>query len=358
MLTLDPMIAKRYDAFWERGAVDRFLTYLAVGKNPSKPRREAGMSDAEYIRHKWEDMEVRIETSRLHCTTNNYYLDAFPRQFINFGPGSLAASIGGNYRFALDTVWFDRDPIITDWENAPTLAFDPESDLWKKTLTLSDGILAGGFAHTSIADIGGTLDVVASLRGTEDLLYDLYDYPEEVKKTSARVNELWKEAYTALVDRMAPYQEGTSSWMPVWCRGRYAPLQCDFSVNISPDMFREFVLPDLVDLTEFLDHSIYHMDGLGEIPHLDHILSIPRLDAIQWTPGAGVGDPGDERWIEMYQKIQAAGKGLVLFVGKPEMVEPLIKSLSPNGVFLSVGGCDDYVAKKVEEMIVSYGLGK
>ncbi len=358
MLTLDPMISKRYDAFWQRGAVDRFLTYLAVGKHPSKPRRTANMSDAEYIRLKWDDIDFRTELSNKHCSTNIYFLDAFPRQFINFGPGSLAASIGGNYRFDLDTVWFDRNPIITDWENPPTLAFDPESDLWQKTVAFTDKILESGISHASFADLGGTLDIVASLRGTENLLYDLYDYPEEVKKAAHTVNVLWKQAFTLLENRMAPYQEGTSSWMPLWCRERYAPLQCDFSVNISPDMFKEFVLPDLIDLTEFLDHSVYHMDGIGEIPHLDHILSIPRLDAIQWTPGAGVGDPGDERWFEMYEKIQAAGKGLVLFVGRPELVEPIIRRLSPNGVFLSVGGCDEYAAKEMAAMIEGYGLGK
>ena len=358
MLTLDPMIARRYDAFWARGAVDRFLTYLAVGSKPSKPPRLPGMSDAEYIKRKWDDIDLRIKVSNEHNATNRFYLDSFPRQFINFGPGSLAPTIGGNYRFALDTVWFDRDPVVTDWEHPPTLAFDPEESLWKKTLAFTDGILKSGIAHTSVSDLGGTLDIVASLRGTENLLYDLYDYPDEIKAASRRVTELWKHAYTLLTDRMRPYQEGTSSWMPVWCRERYSPLQCDVSVMLSPDMFREFVIPDLVDLTEFLDHSIYHMDGIGEIPHLDHLLSIPRLDAIQWTPGAGIGDPGDECWFEMYQKIQAAGKGLVLFVGRPELVEPLIRALKPDGVFLSIGGCDDYAAKEIEKMIVSHGLGK
>ena len=358
MFTIDPSVAAHYDAFWQRDCIDRFLVYLAVGKHPSKPPRPAGASDEEYINLKWNDLDYRTQVSDLHHSTNTYYLDGFPVQFINFGPGSLAASIGGNYQLALNTVWFDRNPIITDWDNPPTLEFDPESDLWKKTVALTDRILQSGLAHTSVADLGGTMDILASLRGTENLLYDMYDYPEEVKAATKRINALWKHAYTLSVNRTAPYQEGTSSWMPVWCRQRYSPLQCDFSAMLSPDMFEEFVLPDLIDLTEFLDHSIYHMDGIGEIPHLDHLLSIPRLDAIQWTPGAGIGDPGDERWFEMYQRIQAAGKGLVLFVGKPDLVEPLIKSISPKGVFLSVGGCDHAASKEMENMIKSYGLGR
>ena len=358
MFTLLPEIAKRYDAFWQRSAIDRFLTYIAVGKHPSKPRRAEGMSDEDYIKLKWDNLDARAETSIKHCSTNNYYLDAFPREFINFGPGSLSASIGGSYRFALNTVWFDHAPIIEDWEDPPTLSFDTESELWKKTVDYTNKILAGGVAHASVADLGGVMDIVASLRGTQRLLFDLYDYPEQVKQTAKKVTALWKQAYAQSVALTAPYQEGTGSWMPIWCRERYFPLQCDFSAMLSPDMFEEFVLPDLIDLTEYLDHSIYHLDGPGEIPHLDHLLSIPRLDAIQWTPGASNGDPADERWFEMFQRIQAAGKGLVLFVGRPELVEPLIKSISPNGVFLSVGGCDDAAAKEISHMIESYGLGK
>ena len=124
---------------------------------------------------------------------------------------------------------------------------------------------------------------------------------------------------------------------------------------LSNDMFKEFVLSDLLELTEFLEKSIYHMDGPGEIPHLDHLLSIPRLNAIQWTAGAGAPDVTDVCWFEMYDKIQAAGKSLVLFVEKPEQMEQLVKHLSPRGVFLSVYPKDDYDAQKISEMIEKLG---
>ena len=50
--------------------------------------------------------------------------------------------------------------------------------------------------YASITDIGGTVDVVASLRGTQELLFDLYDYPEEVKAMTREVGACWKQAYT------------------------------------------------------------------------------------------------------------------------------------------------------------------
>ena len=48
---------------------------------------------------------------------------------------------------------------------------------------------------TSITDIGGTYDILAALRGTQNLLMDLYDSPMEVKKAVHSMQVLWKEYY-------------------------------------------------------------------------------------------------------------------------------------------------------------------
>ena len=48
-------------------------------------------------------------------------------------------------------------------------------------------------------DIGGELDVVASLVGTERLLYSLMDEPEEVARLCREVHAVWQKAYSAPV---------------------------------------------------------------------------------------------------------------------------------------------------------------
>jgi len=54
-----------------------------------------------------------------------------------------------------------------------------------------------------------------------------------------------------------------------------------------PDMFGEFMVPILTEMTERVNYCMYHWDGPSAIPHHDHLLSIPRLSMLQWTPGAG-----------------------------------------------------------------------
>jgi 5-methyltetrahydrofolate--homocysteine methyltransferase len=105
---------------------------------------------------------------------------------------------------------------------------------------------------------------------------------------------------------------------------------------ISPGDFERFVLPSLNRTAGHLDHSIYHWDGPGQIAHLDHLLSMPHLDGIQWVPGDGSAPVWDEKWFPLYEKIQAAGKILVLhgFYTVEDALK-VIKNFSPKGLWMS-----------------------
>ena len=117
-----------------------------------------------------------------------------------------------------------------------------------------------------------------------------------------------------LANKLIEAQGGMTSWIPLWSDQIFFPLQCDYSAMISPQMFGEFVLPDLKEQTEYMDRSIYHLDGAGEFPHLEQILSLPRLNALQWAPGAGKPGGGDPCWFDFYRKVQAAGKSLLITI--------------------------------------------
>jgi hypothetical protein len=333
---------KRYDAFWQNEAVDRCLLYLTTTKGEWEPEPD------DYY-EKWMDIPARIDR---HCSwigRTTFLADAFPSAFINFGPGALSACIGGGFEPAANTIWFDRDPILTDWDLSK-IGFQPEGEMWRAITEMTDQYLARNKAVVSVSDLGGTLDILASLRGSETLLYDLFDEPEKVKQAVELIEPLWEQAYDMSVNKLLKAQGAMTSWMPIWCRDRYYPLQCDFCAMISPAMFGEFVLPNLRRQTEFLDHAIYHLDGPGEVPHLDQLLSLPRLTAIQWTAGAGNANVIDPQWIEMYQKILGAGKGLVLLeadLSNPERLEYLLSKIPTRGLYI----CGDCTTEQAEECV-------
>ena len=266
--------------------------------------------------------------------------DAFFSEFINFGPGCMAAMLGSGYVLTWDSVWFGEDAKFLDsWGNLNEIKLLEDSPMYRlvEEMTVYYGERNNGEYQVSITDLGGNLDILASLRGTMNLLTDLHDYPDEVIRAAEMIDEMWTGLFARHREILKKYQHGHTTWLGPWCETSYYPLQSDFAAMISPDDFEKFVMPSLTRTTEFLDHSIFHLDGIGQIPHLDYLLSMPRLDGIQWVPGAGKAPTWDESWFSIYEKIQAAGKSIVLHdFSLAEQVVNICKRLSPKGLWLRV----------------------
>jgi len=154
-----------------------------------------------------------------------------------------------------------------------------------------------------------------------------------VKQLLARVEADYFKMYDRFYKKLRAAGQPITSWLPLLADGKYYIPSNDFSIMISQRMYEEFFLPGLIRECQYLDRSIYHLDGPGALRHLDSILAIPELDALQWVFGAG--NEGFERWVWVYQKAQAAGKGIQVTCTLEE-VEQVMQVLSPRGLFLDV----------------------
>ncbi len=161
-------------------------------------------------------------------------------------------------------------------------------------------------------DMGGVMDILASFRTTGQLLYDLYDCPDEVTRCCRDITQAWLSYYDEAYKIAKATGRGTSFWAPMLCKGRGYMLQCDFSAMISPEMFEKFALDDLTKLCNNLDHAFYHLDGPGAVRHLDMLLSIKSLKGIQWVPGSGC--PGHSNWLPLLKRIRDGGKLCQIYV--------------------------------------------
>lgn len=344
----------QHEAFWQGGAIDRCCFYLTAPKKGAPAKEEP----ADLIQQ-WEDIPWRTAMEKKAVENTLYLGDAIPSVFLNYGPGCLASMIGGSHKWAPHTVWFENEPFfVADWENPPEPRLDKQSAMYQMVETYTKALLEKGkdTFYTSITDIGGTYDIIASLRGTQNLLMDLYEYPEEVKVFAAKVASLWKEYFWSQANLLLEQQGAMTSWMPIYSEKPYYPLQCDFCAMISPEMFGEFIMPDLSYHLEYLPRSVYHLDGPGELVHLDHLLSLKNLTAIQWVPGDGAPDITDPCWYPYYERIQKAGKSLVFLGADPVGVENLLRHISTKGLFLLCNAKDEEEAKELLKIVDGYGV--
>jgi 5-methyltetrahydrofolate--homocysteine methyltransferase len=163
-----------------------------------------------------------------------------------------------------------------------------------------------GKVLVTMPDLGGNLDILQTFLTAQQLLLELYDNPEEVQRLIVREHALWHRCYEEINSVLQPVNPGYSDWSCIYSDLPTYILQCDFCYMIGPDMFREFVKPEMEATCARLPRSFYHLDGIGQLPHLDDILSIDNLDGVQWICGAGHGP--EEAWPDVRRKIGDSGK--------------------------------------------------
>ena len=297
---------------------------------------------------KWKDMEDKyqnpqriVDRYRYFCETHAFLGESFPNLNIDFGPGSLASYLGSEIGFKEDTVWFNK--CLDSWDGVPKLTFDPENKWFKKHLQLAKDCqaLAGDDFYVDMPDLMENIDVLASLRGAQDILFDLLDEPEMIGERIQEVTDIYYEYYDRFYDIIKDEEGGNAyTVFQIWGPGRTVKLQCDFSAMMSPEDFRKYIQPSLRSQSENVDHVLYHLDGPAAIKHMDALMEIEGIDALQWTSGDAGPDGTLPDWDVIYDKAIAAGKSIWVKVYSGEFedwirnVDRIVNKYGSHSLFL------------------------
>lgn len=323
-------VKERYEAFWNRDCIDRPMLIVHANKTKGVER------DYEHKKvdpvTKWTDINYILDEKERMFENTYFAAEALPTYIPDLGPGILAAFLGAEPNFQQDTVWFNE--IIEDWETYKPY-FNEENQWWKKIISMTEIALerAKGKYLVGFTDFHGAGDNISNMRGPQNFCIDFYEYPDEIKETVKYITDMLIKCSKVTSDMILKQQEGTTTWMGVWARGRHDVVQADIGALIGPNMFEEFFREEFEKYIDTLDRSIFHVDGPDMIKHIDMLLEIPKLDAIQWVPGDG--QPEAIAWIPMLKKIQEKGKSLYVY-SSSKNVEGLLKELSPKGLCINV----------------------
>ncbi len=300
---------------WWNHELGRPLMQITLsGRDPGRPRPDIPFRVFTSYYDDSVSAEQIVENWDWGLSTQVFMGDAFPGIWPNFGPGVIAALLGcelQNGRVTAPTVWFhpetvepiDEISFSIDWENQ---WFERIRDIMAAAMARWQGQVQVG-----MTDLGGSLDILSSFRPSENLLFDLVDYPESVEKLTWDAHDKWWQYFEEFDRILQPLNQGYTAWTPIFSDVPYYMLQCDLCYMIGPEMFDRFVKPELTASCRRLGNAFYHLDGRGQLPHLDSLLSIDELAGVQWVPGDG--SPGITEWPEVYQKIKDAGKLIQIF---------------------------------------------
>lgn len=335
--------------YWAKEAWRRPLVVASVLKEGVQAPPWGRVGELRYrrpVEGRWEEHLADVEEI---FSKTEYLAEATPFLSPDFGPDQFGAFVAGSeLKFSEGsggTNWID--PVVESWEGFEA-KIDEGGKVWRGVQEYARFLAkrAQGKFLAGVCDLHSNMDALSALRGPERLCMDIMDCPELLDRAMEGVRRLYRPVYEALREASGLDGEtGGTGWIPFWCAGRFAVIQCDFMCMIGPDAFDRFVRPALEEEAAFLDHCIFHLDGPGALKHLDGVLSIGDIDAVQWVPGDGQRPMRE--WLDVLKRVQAAGKGLQIYGVEPEHVKALHRELSPAGVVYCVNAKS---RREVEEL--------
>jgi hypothetical protein len=327
-------ISKNFEYFWNNEYFGRCAVWITAprSRNVEFPRPET----PEDLIREWTDGELILKKNRLWAENTCYRGEAYPQIILNLGAAGHAGFFNkSRFQFTENTVWFF--PL----DKGEKLVFSKDTFLYRATVDLARYLADNSNDEfiISMSDCCGNADALAHLRGSEQLLFNMLDDPDTVKKELAVMQMAWEEITRDVYCAVKENNRGGSSigWMGTYARGLHAQMQSDMSVMISPDQFREFILDELIRQSDVLEYPCYHLDGREQMRHIEMLLSIKKLRMIQYTFVAGQPSPLEQ--LEALKKIQQGGKLLLLFLD-PKDIKPVLENLSARGLFIHTW-CDD-----------------
>lgn len=329
---------ERIEAFWNNDVLDRPVLVMHIAKpiDEQVPYPPSHHTDPAA---RWTDAQYQADVALASMQNQEFLAETLPIAYPNLGPEIFSALYGCPIFFGdFGTSW--TEPNLHDWSQADSLQLDWNSPWLKKLIEMTDALLEVGKDKfiTGMTDWHPGGDAIAAFRDPAALAADLITNREDVLRLLERVSQDYYKVYDLFYSKLRAAGMPITSWTPLVYEGRYYIPSNDFSIMISKKMFDEIFLPGIIDECRFYDRCIYHLDGPGALRHLDSLLSIRELHAIQWVFGAG--NEGFHRWVDVYRKIQSAGKGIQVICDVSEL-DQIMQTLSPRGMFLSMDGVVD-----------------
>jgi len=343
---------ERYMKWWNHEGV--LLTMWEHFQNPAmKPHADiAKPAPAVDNNQRCLDPEWRSQHLDWYMAHSSFLADIPPVANTELGPGSLAAILGSRLEGGDDTIWIHQP------ENPPMddIIYDPESYGMKLHRELLKAVKekAKGNYYTGMPDLMEGLDVLASLRGTDNVLMDTMLNPDLVEKQVQQINQIYMKVFDELYDIIKEDDGMAFCYFSIWGPGKVSKLQSDISTMISEDDYRRFVQPYIREQAQHMDYVLYHLDGVGAMRHLPALLEIDEINAIQWTPGVGEPQGGNPKWYDLYRQIIEGGKSIEANWVTIDEIEPLLNAVGTHGIQINVDFHSEEEVMEAERIIKKF----
>jgi hypothetical protein len=346
-------ILARFEAWWQCEIIDRPVVSLSVD-----PEREPILPQKTHrtVRDRWFDFDFRMDCLEASLDVAEFVGDSFPSFWPNLGPSLCATVFGCDLEYSERTAW--SAPVAKSIRDVLKIRPDLNNAYWSAIRRATQESIQRGNGKwiTGISDLHTNGDLVAALRDPQELCLDCADDLEGVRLACEYVTDFYAPMFEDTWKLIDAAGQPTTTWCRVPHAGKSYVTNCDFICMISPKMFQEAILPSIVREMRYLDCNLFHLDGPNALQHLDALLDLPELNGIQWVYGAGQGPAA--RWIDIYKRVQAAGKCIQVGCQDFEDARRVAEHLRPEGVWFTLGSFPRTEAEAIVKWVEQWGASK
>ena len=140
---------------------------------------------------------------------------------------------------------------------------------WLEKLVAFTGALAAhsdGSYFATQATLRGPSDMADAMLGTEALILAMHDCPADVHRLLDVCADVFIETARAQWAAIPPLEGGYVSRYGLWAPGRVARCQADLAAMLSPDLYRDLVMPHDLKVMRAFGYTILHTHSA--YPHL------------------------------------------------------------------------------------------
>jgi 5-methyltetrahydrofolate--homocysteine methyltransferase len=347
---------KRYLAFWNNSPVERpmvgfslggwfsFQSYSAIQKYRGQDNLGPDLLSPEKYFDDYDRIVAPFREIRDDVIHSVAPIPAFPW---------LEAMLGIQVQVANESIWAKEGGF--DYQNIDKLDLSKDNP-WRRKYLEFVAALQDRYGESYPVGqpiLRGTSDMIAALRGSQQMIFDLYDHPEEFQRLARVLTDFFIGLIRDQLAITRPFHGGYEvEQFTLWAPGGIVRMQEDASALFSPDLYVKYLRGEDQRVASSFPYNVIHLHS-SSLLLLDRIVEVEALKCIQTNKDQGGW--GVPKMLPLLKTVQRKGKRL-LIRGKlePEDLAHLRKGLSPNGLYLQIVIDSPAESKQFQEFFQSW----
>ena len=324
---------ERHRAFWKNDSLGVPLVFALANKEGFVP--EPWSSDQP--RKDWDLSPDWHRTMVENYLNGAWFMgDAMPVAGLMVGLDitNTAVLAGGDYDYSSTGSAIDFKPGRFNLDN-PVPAFDSDHFLVRQLRRCYEHVIAS-VRNRACVNTPMTLDALSSIFsmcGGIPFLTDMIQKKKVIQKRTEELTDVYLRFYDYFYDFLKAEGYGESaSWFQVFAEGKFESVRCDFSLMISNGMFDDFVVPELTQVCDHMDYSLFNMCSVRHARFVEPLSRIRSLNGIFWNPEPYLD--GIRDYLPVLRDIKEKGMCLEIVCQSVDEAVLATQELGPDGLYL------------------------